>query len=342
MTARLFIRRSILLVPALFLLLGGCLKRKETIVLHADGRLDVEHAFVGDGDDIDQGPARRPEGQGYKTSRTSRTLEDGNVEDTWIARASYASAKDMPTSFAAPGDPFASRAHSFRTSVLIREENGRTYYRFVRSYAARDWATYGYFRRVCFPEEIQKLYEEPDEIPDLSLADRQRLIGSIVRYQCMQMQLWADRALARIAPEAPSLVDAQLAVRAHIERHCREHLAAEKVVGVLSRPTSEVVTFAENAQQAMRKLIVERAQQALALGAEKVRELEEALLLEQHDFEVSHDLEDEDFVVRLKMPGRIVGSNADKRDGDTLVWAFHARDLRDRRHVLIATSVVER
>ncbi len=335
-------RHAIIAILAVPLLLGGCLKRKEAIVLHADGRIDVEHAFIGDGDDLDYGPVRKPDGQGYETSRTVETRDDGDVEHTWTARASYDSAEAMPTSFAAEGDPFAERVLRFRTSVSIREEAGRTYYRFTRVYEPRDWADYRYFSRVCFPPEIEALYEDPDAIPELSLEDRLRLIDAMVRYERMSMQLWADRALAAVAPDAKGLLDAQLDVRDAIAEHCRTHLAPEKVVTVLSRDAGEVEAFAAKAQKAMRALVVERARAALSLSDAQALALQKALLREQFDFDLSHDLGDEDFVVRLEMPGRVVGSNADERDGSALVWTFHGLDLRDRRHVLVATSVVEK
>lgn len=46
------------------------------------------------------------------------------------------------------------------------------------------------------------------------------------------------------------------------------------------------------------------------------------------------------FTFRLKMPGRVVSSNADERDGEALVWKFNAGDAMAVPVTLVAESVV--
>ena len=57
---------------------------------------------------------------------------------------------------------------------------------------------------------------------------------------------------------------------------------------------------------------------------------------------VTEDLDDETWEIRVEMPGEIVAHNATDCDERGVTWAFPAKVLHDRDHVLMVTSRVTR
>jgi hypothetical protein len=71
------------------------------------------------------------------------------------------------------------------------------------------------------------------------------------------------------------------------------------------------------------------------------------LFFQAHDEElarraVTEDLDDETWEIRVEMPGEIVAHNAPNIDKAGVTWAFPAKALYDRDHVLMVTSRVAR
>jgi hypothetical protein len=57
---------------------------------------------------------------------------------------------------------------------------------------------------------------------------------------------------------------------------------------------------------------------------------------------VTEDLGDENFIVRVEMPGAIVKSNAEIVEGNRVEWRFNAEKFRDTDHVLCVTAKLAR
>ena len=332
-------RNRLLLLACLAL--AGCLERIESITLHADGSLDVEHRVTGDADDLDQGAASYPTRAPWNVARTTRRKEDGKVEHILTARARFGSAAEMPTRFAVLGDPFGDRALAFTTEVTVRREEGRAHYRFVRRYRPRTWAPYAHFWRRAFPPDIQEMIDDPDNLWRRTDEERGRLIRAILDFQCMQIQHWAEDALAAVAPEEPLRPEALLAARDAVRSYRSAHLGSAAMERVLAQPVEEIDAFTTAFHREVNDRIVEVVAKRLGFDANRAANFRTALAVAAHDFEITHDLEDENFVVRLEMPGRLTGDNGDAHQGGEVVWRFDDEDLRDRAHVLIATSVVE-
>jgi hypothetical protein len=56
------------------------------------------------------------------------------------------------------------------------------------------------------------------------------------------------------------------------------------------------------------------------------------------EWEVTNDLGDENFTVKVEMPGSIVKSSADKVEGNRAEWNFNAEKFRDQDYVMSVTS----
>ena len=54
--------------------------------------------------------------------------------------------------------------------------------------------------------------------------------------------------------------------------------------------------------------------------------------------EITEDLGDDGFVIKVTMPGIIVGDNGESANGSTVTWTFSGAMLRDRDLELMVTS----
>jgi hypothetical protein len=55
-------------------------------------------------------------------------------------------------------------------------------------------------------------------------------------------------------------------------------------------------------------------------------------------YEITEDLCAEGFKVTVRMPGEIVGTNAEEVDGNSVTWSFNGKMLRDRSLELMVSS----
>ena len=64
--------------------------------------------------------------------------------------------------------------------------------------------------------------------------------------------------------------------------------------------------------------------------------------LYQWEFDITKDLEDDEFDVRISLPGFVFYNNADEKSQDTLTWKFSGTDIFDEDVVLIADTIYVR
>ncbi|HZU99042.1 MAG TPA: hypothetical protein VFF73_20205, partial [Planctomycetota bacterium] len=144
-------------------LLSGCLDRKETIKVQADGGVSV--AFVLKGDPGEFKPDRvdvLPGGAGWKVTDEDVARDDGNGSDhVRRAEASFARIEDAPSSFGAADDPAPLTAHTTLRREATKEG---TRYVFERRYVPRAYAWRERIFRRTVPEDVIKaLSESPKE-----------------------------------------------------------------------------------------------------------------------------------------------------------------------------------
>jgi hypothetical protein len=315
----------------------GCLDRIETITVRTDGSIEIEHRLEGDGDDLDGGACRRPQSGPWTLKRWTTVQDSGDERHHLSARATFARAEAVPRRFGRDGDPLAERALQFDTKLVVREGRDRTYYRFERTYEPRAWAPYDYRYRRAFPGDLYDVATKGEGLDELDDEQRRALVDGLLRLSRETMQYWADRAIARHDEGEEHVPDTQIAVRAVIDTYFRQHVSAEAFLTALKSDVDRIDALTEGLYRDVTRLTLQAW--AEARGAEDPT-LAHALALERHDYDVTHDLEDESFTVRVKMPGRVLGHNADAAEDGYLVWKFHGRDLRDRRQRLVATSEV--
>ncbi|MCA8923467.1 MAG: hypothetical protein KDD82_16745 [Planctomycetes bacterium] len=320
------------LVGAALLGSTGCLEHEETLTVHPDGSLEVSYVIHGDGEDLDQGAAAQPGGAPWAVERTTRAKQDGKLEHVLRARAEFARAAELPACF---GDPESALTRSTELTVTPSAE-GRVF-RFSRAYGAREWAPYAFAERRAFPDEVKALVKQLGEFASFTDEERGLLVRALCAYEQAKVERWAEAALAVVAPGADpgrAALEVQEAIRGEITATVDPAFLAR----LLADP-QEIKEAAKGLEARVHRAAAAAAARALELGPQREQALREELARQRRVFEVSEDLGDEAFVVRLRLPGVVLRHNADEVQGDTLIWRFTGQDLRDRTHRLLATSL---
>ncbi|HBP17523.1 MAG TPA: hypothetical protein DEA08_07010 [Planctomycetes bacterium] len=316
------------------LLATGCLEREETIRVSPEGALAIEHQLRGDRGDLDGGAASYPQAGTWQVARSTRTKADGKVEHVLSAKGEFARAADVPTRFAGPQ---AAGALELSTDLELRPGDEGTTYVFERTYAPRRWAPYERFHQQAFPAEVQALFKQLSRFAELSAADKGRLVGALRRYESDKASRWVSEGAVKAAPDSARLAEARLAIAAAVRARVEGAVDATFVAQALANPAG-IEARASELQAAVERAGVEAARDVLALTPEQVARLRGEIGQQRRSFEVSEDLADEAFVVRLRLPGRVLAHNGDALEGSTVVWRFNGKDLRDRRQRLLAKS----
>lgn len=329
-----------LVVAATGAVLLGCLSREETIEIRPDGSVTVRHEIRGDKGDMDGGAARLP-GPPFQLQRSTVKKDDGKTEELLIARASFAKVADIPQSFSRPGDPFPERALRFTTTLDMRQEGEFTYYRFERRYTPRHWADYGAFLRRAFPKEIEELVSDTDRLAQAPTEKKREVVEAFLLFERLKLQHQTERATASLA-KGRQPTDAQLAILAAVRDYFEHQVSVNDLVELLWETEPKILQATSRIAAGARKVVVDRATREFGLDEAGRKRLEKNLAAEEQDLDVSRDLEDEGFTVRVRMPGDLIGHNGDKALADEVTFRFNGEDLRDRDVVLVATSKLRR
>jgi len=317
-------KNGLLLLALLVLPLCGCLERVETITVRPDGSLHVRHEFDAAGGDLDSGAAGAPAGDPWKTGRRTYEADNGEVHHVLEAEAEFASAADVPGHLGERSE----RGLRFTTRLDVREEDGRKVYAFERRYAPRAWAANEAYIDEAFPEKLREVVRTGDGLEDLTKKERRRLVEGLILHEKLQKRDWAMRA-------AGDGVGDRLAARAAVDAYYDRALSVEDVEAVLDgdRDSDDV---ADEVYAGLRDAVAARVR--ARRGAEAAKRVRARLDLERRGFQVTTDLGDETFEVRLALPGEVKAHNADGVEDGRLVWKFHGKDFRDREQVLLAVS----
>ena len=114
-----------------------------------------------------------------------------------------------------------------------------------------------------------------------------------------------------------------------------------RLLELLELPSEEVERRTADIQVRIDAASLRGANETLSLSAEARRLYQTTLERERNAFDVAQDLDDENFTVRVTLPGAVIADNGDELEGSTVVWTFSGKDLHDHDLVLVAHSVLE-
>jgi hypothetical protein len=365
--------RTLLALPAV-LLAAACMENEETIDVAADGSVQVRVVARGDAKDMADGypvPLHGPwRPDGGETARwlgtvgpdtgsdaAQKAIADGLWTDDpefpkeaeLAASAHFDRVEDIPSGYAPPNAPYPDSYLQRDASLTIERRGERTVYVFERTIRARRHPGSAHFEAVWKDMTEAVGENELTKGEDLEPSTVKRLAWVGAR----DMRNYAD-AFAREAAAAPYLTEGaalSLADRADVlaavdkrldafglEQRCEEALLRVREADADEPSPFEglIDAYFDAIRQGLRDGL--RTVGADDAVANTVSDRFERSLTA---FDATGDLADENFSVRVSLPGVLVDGNFDRQEDAHAVWNFSGRDMRSADLVLRAVSVVE-
>jgi hypothetical protein len=338
MTTHRALRHSAALAAILgaAIFLPSCLKRHETIVVHADGSLEIEHRLTGDRGDLEKGAATPPGGAPWSVTAPAPA---GGQDWQMTARAHFRSAAGVPSSFAASDDPLADVQWRWSTEVTVERRGRATRYLFVRTYEPRAWARYARARRRAVPEEVEQLMKDGKQAGPEAVERQGRIGAALLDYERLKHHEWSAAALDRLDVSPVARATAQTAAESAIDSYFHSHLGPGLIEEILRLSDSEIERRARAIDDGLTRATEAATIAALGAAPELRVSWADARERVRRDHDVTQDLEDETIVVELTLPGRVLGATmGGKIDGSHVTFELAGKDLRDAPLVISAHS----
>lgn len=319
-------------------LLPGCLKRKETIQVHRDGAVEFRIELEGDPGDFASGDALPTKRTGFKTRDWTMTDKDDKQTQHRVATLRTAPGRPLPESYAAEDDPNRATALAFPTDVTIEQRKDGTYYHFRRVYERREQARYKYYEKIL---KMQDTLKEIEGKNFAELTDEQaRKVVTILRaLEAFKLVEYVNAGVEALADEWPQHYG--LLLRTDV-LDVFEQAEIDSALELMRQPESPQRDA--DLEEYGRRLVTDARERMLAtlkargVPRKQISAFEDAYAEEQARRAVTEDLGDEEWVVRVKLPGEIVAHNGIKVEDGHVVWEFPGEALMDRDVVLMVTS----
>ena len=343
MSNRPLTHKTILLLTFAGLLLPGCLERKETIRVVRNGSVEMLVELRGDVSDFETGDALPTRQTGWRTKDELETKDNGDQEKHRVATRKFSAGVDLPDSYAAEDDPQYGIALLFPTEVEIERRRDGTYYNFKRVYQAREFSRYNIYHEQLKDEvkEVEQLGEKnPEELTDEERARLVRVLRTLEALKQTEFVAAGAEALEDEWPQHYGLLLRQ-AVLDHFEQ-----ADMDEILALLAEPQNEerdasVSELGDALIATMHEVLIEKMRE-LRIPHDQMEVFFESFDEEQARAAVTDDLNDEQWEVRVELPGEIVAHNGIEVEGREVVWKFSGEFLHDRDQVLMATSRVTR
>lgn len=317
------------------LLLPGCLKRTETITVAPDGRVRINFVAEGDKDDIDSGDAMPSSQAGWTVQRSFHLDKQHKRVDKLTASIELPPGQPLPARFATT-EQLARICLAFPTRLTIEHRPDGVYYNFQRIYRRREMADAQYHRDRILTDKIKKLAEQGLE--KLDPAQRRRVLQAWLEVQYHDVVRFAEQALTAIAARLP--VDARLTLHRTIRQalYKQDWRQLDKILTLPQPQRNEALSRYADRALARTQRAIRQCLSSLRISPDKIERFEAAFTQARKRFEITQDLDDESFQVRLSLPGELIGHNAQRVEDAYIVWTFDGKALHDRDHVLLASS----
>jgi len=337
-------RRSLWLMPfvyGLMILSSGCIERHYSYKMNLDGSCEFTYEAKGDSADIYDPVGSYPESPFFNVTTRHETDDSGRTSFVLEAKALFHH-DTIPAVLGLREVPW--------TEILLHHPAKFSHtdfflfnrYHFQLTFVGRKRDAIEGDRWRYIPDECRVLESGKDSL--LSEEERATLeekyaagmiLWNLERYR-MRLHEIIRRSLA-LHPEikiSPAWIDSANAdLDSLLDLHFRavQYLAAEKKLDQIS------LEWWKDLEPAAQQIILENlniiGDAALANEILRVSQLLEM----QH--QVSEDLSDESFEIRLDMPGRVTHSNSQTMEKGVLVWKYIGEDFAADDLVLEASSL---
>ncbi|MCP4594687.1 MAG: hypothetical protein GY842_28475 [bacterium] len=320
----------------------GCVKRSERIRVTPDGAVAilVEYTEADSLAELRDGDAAPSVKDGWKVKEWSEDEGEDNEKYYLTAEKQFPRGASLPDTFAGSSAD-ADLYLQFPTTLTIEQRTDGTYYHLRRVYPPRlHWASLGAFSEARLKEPEKRL-EGKEE---LSQQDWRVLLGALVDIELNKMTTFGRAAFLDVSPDMPQ--DGWL--HAHTALHSiTNELDGERVAKLLADSDE---AERERALEAEAEAFEARTLELMTAALREFAGYDDAQIsrfVERFEwygrhFEISEDLSDESFKLRVDMPGEIVASNAREIDGQRAKWKFDGTAIRDGGLEVMVTSRVKR
>ncbi len=333
------IKIAIVLTYTVFLLLSGCLERKERITVSEDTTVEIEAIFSTDSmNEFTEGDAMPTLQAGWLTEEFVEEDDEGKKIFKIKADAIFPPESELPQNFASLEDVNPDLYLQFPTTLRIERRDDGLYYHFYRKYERRSWAHLETLKQQLLYAPLKEL--EGKEFEDLTKSDRTKLIRALVDFDSAKIRNFARKAFLEVVPDLPQ--DRWLLVNQSMNQF-KSELNYDKLLTLMEIPDQQErdEALAEEAEQ-WELAVTNRLRQALKehcyIGGSKIKTFMQRYDWHSRYYKITEDLGDETFEMTVQMPGQIVASNADAVHGANAIWKFDGTKIRDVDVELMVTS----
>ncbi len=316
----------------------GCGEWEESIVVSPSGAVEVRYEIVGNAADLDNGEARLPTSDRFELRRFTRPKGDA-TEDVLIATANFDSAEAMPQTFGGTNPDYTQGLH-FSTAVKVTERPDGTHYLFVRDIRRRQWAAYESDRRHAIPAEIDKLLSK-GPLEELTRGERTQVLEALREYEIRKNIRWGQEALHPLNLETFARLEASLELHHSIRQRLSTDLSLPKMEALLELAPKALDAEVSQLQRRWDLGTVALIRERHSLKASEAEGYATAIREARMRYQVTEDLADESFKLKVTLPGTLISHNGDGQEGSTVTWSWQAKDVFDQDRVLIAHSVLK-
>lgn len=317
---------------------AGCLERKETIKVARDGAVAIELEYSGKPEQFKTADAMPSQEAGWPVRRTVEKEDNGEEVIRLTAQRRFEPREDLPSHYAAPGDPDARLYTQFPTEIRMDRRADGVYLQFRRTYLPRPWAYVEYWRDQLIDDDLKKLSEKPVE--EMSTDEKIRLVQASAGIEFYKQLELAKLALREVDPNLPQDVwlRARSAMVELAEETDWEALIARLVQLPEERRADAFEAEADRLLDATYSTLVGELARAAKWDDAQARAFADAYVREETRYNITSDLGAHAFKITVEMPGEIVAHNADRQDGNAVEWQFSGEAFRDRPYELLVTA----
>lgn len=318
--------------------LAGCVKRKERIKVSKDGTVKIYLEYSGDREDMENGAPALARAPGWEFEQELVKKDDGSEEIRRDAKTRIPPGEKIPAVYPSDDPDAHDLIVRHPTTLIVEHRDDATYYHFKRIYEPRNWAHVNYWWN-----DLHNDYADKD--PNKMSRDKQlefvKRILEIERQKQLELirtaletagQEWAQElwlSVHDIVTEIVRSVDTKTVLDLLVRQFEDEEKEAEREMEQLAEQVETQIT--RKIRDTLADASVRRA---------KIEEFVGALQRERRRFAITEDYEDEEWDIRLTLPGHVVGHNGETMDDGRIQWKFGGERFFDRQLILLATSKV--
>lgn len=337
LTKQWFLAAVMCAVPA-FLGSTGCLKRTERIRVSVDGSVKIGLEYEGEKGDFETLDALPSSAGGWRLERLVEE-KDGKEIVKLVGERTFAPRDELPSTFAAPGDPYAALVLSFPTTLVRERRADGIYLHFRRVYKPREWNYVDYWSNMIVDDNVKELGEKKPE--ELTHEERLTMIRSLAGVEAMKQVEFAHRALTEVDQNCKQ--DQFLAARTAILEVYEERTDWDELARKLESLSGddrdrEVESAAERVMEQAHQACTQSLRTIAKFDDEKIAKFQLAYDRAKRYYDITSQQAGHAFEIRVTMPGEVVAHNGDKIEDDEIVWEFDGNAFRDRANELMVTS----